>query len=195
MSPRLSCVVIVILVAAVLTLGCAERTPRATTVPPQSTQTETATEPAEPAPVAEEETITEPETATVPSVEVTEELPEDIALLNQRGYLEDVFFATDSYDLTPEAREILASNAEWLAKFPTVRVLVEGHADERNTREYNLALAERRANAVRDYLVFLGIAPERVRTISYGEEKPFAPGHDESAWRLNRRAHFVITAR
>ncbi len=142
-----------------------------------------------------EETVTEPVNEPVPSVEVTEELPEDIQELNRRGYLKDVFFDTDRYDLKPEAREILAANAAWLQKHPTVKILVEGHCDERNTREYNLALGERRANAVRDYLVFLGVAPERIETISYGEERPFALGHDESAWRLNRRAHFVITAR
>jgi len=116
-------------------------------------------------------------------------------VLNQRGYLEDVFFDTDRYDLKPEARGILAKNANWLLQYPTVQVLIEGHCDERNTREYNLALGERRANAVRDYLMSLGIAGDRMRTISYGEERPFALGHSEEAWRLNRRAHFVITAR
>jgi len=73
--------------------------------------------------------------------------------------------------------------------------MVEGHCDERNTREYNLALGERRANAARDYLIFLGVPAERIKAVSYGEERPFALGHDESAWSLNRRAHFVITGR
>ena len=82
-----------------------------------------------------------------------------------------------------------------MLQYPTVLVLVEGHCDERNTREYNLALGERRANAVRDYLMSLGVTSDRIRTISYGEERPFALGHTEASWRLNRRAHFVITAR
>ncbi len=148
-----------------------------------------------PTPIMIEEIVDEPETETIPSVAVQEELPPDLAELNRGGYLTDVFFDTDRYDLKPEARESLAGNAAFLQSYPSVRVLVEGHCDERNTREYNLALGERRANAVRDYLVFLGTAPERIQTISYGEERPFAQGHSEDVWQLNRRAHFVITAR
>ena len=106
-----------------------------------------------------------------------------------------MFFDTNRHELRPDGRESLAKNAAWLLRFPSVVILVEGHCDERNTREYNLALGERRASAVRDYLVSLGVPGERVRTISYGEERPFAAGHDESAWNLNRRAHFVITSR
>jgi peptidoglycan-associated lipoprotein len=89
----------------------------------------------------------------------------------------------------------LAKNANWMLEYQTILILLEGHCDERNTREYNLALGDRRANAVRDYLVSLGVAGSRIRTISYGEERPFAIGHTEEAWRLNRRTHFVITAR
>jgi peptidoglycan-associated lipoprotein len=89
----------------------------------------------------------------------------------------------------------MAKNAAWLQKHPTISILVEGHCDERNTREYNLALGERRASTVRDYLVFLGIARQRIQIISYGEERPFSLGSGESAWRLNRRSHFVIVAR
>jgi peptidoglycan-associated lipoprotein len=142
-----------------------------------------------------EETVSEPVTETIISEEVTEELPDDLAELNARGYLGDVFFDTDRFDLTPTARDALAGNAAWLQEQPTISILVEGHCDERNTREYNLALGERRASSVRDYLVFLGIAPQRVQIISYGEERPFAIGSGENAWRLNRRAHFVIVAR
>ncbi len=147
-----------------------------------------------PTPVPEQ-VVTQPENEPVPSVEVAEELPEDLQELNRRGYLKDVFFDTDSYEIRPDARDTLAADAVWLKKYPSVRILIEGHCDERNTREYNLALGERRANAVRDYLIALGIAPDRIQTISYGEERPFALGHDEAAWRLNRRAHFVIIGR
>lgn len=122
-------------------------------------------------------------------------LPTDLAELNRAGYLKDVFFDTDKADLTPEARDILAANAAWLRQHATVRILIEGHCDERHTAEYNLALGWRRANAAKSYLVSLGIPAARIDTISYGEERPFALGHDESAWRLNRRAHFVIIAR
>jgi peptidoglycan-associated lipoprotein len=150
-----------------------------------------------PAPETEviEEIVEEPITEPVVSEEVQEELPEDLELLNARGYLEDVFFDTDRWDIKPEYRETLAKNAAWLQQYGSVKVLIEGHCDERNTREYNLALGERRAAAVRDYMVFLGVAPERIRTISYGEERPFALGSTEEAWSLNRRSHFVITAR
>jgi len=142
-----------------------------------------------------EEVVHEPITETIVSQEVTEELPEDLAQLNAQGYLEDVFIDTDRFDLTPAARETLTQNAAWLQRHLTISILVEGHCDERNTREYNLALGDRRANAVRDYLRSLGVSADRVRTISYGEERPFALGHAEEAWRLNRRSHFVITAR
>ena len=142
-----------------------------------------------------EEVVHEPVTETIVSQEVTEELPEDLAQLNAQGYLGDVFFDTDRFDLTPAARESLATNAAWLQKHPTISILVEGHCDERNTREYNLALGERRASAVRDYVVFLGIAAQRIQIISYGEEKPFALGSNEGSWRLNRRSHFIIVAR
>jgi peptidoglycan-associated lipoprotein len=139
--------------------------------------------------------VSEPITETVISEEVMEEIPEDLEILNARGYLEDVFFETDSYEIPQEYRDSLARNASWLQRYPSIRIMVEGHCDERNTREYNLALGERRAYAVRDYLIFLGIEADRISTISYGEERPFALGSDESAWRLNRRAHFRITAR
>jgi peptidoglycan-associated lipoprotein len=159
--------------------------------------------PPEPTPAAapevdetvDEEEISEPVTETLSTEYVTSELPEDLMVLNQRGYLEDTFFETDRFDLTPESRGVLAKNANWMLKYRSVLILVEGHSDERNTREYNLALGERRANAVRDYLKSLGVSGDRVRTISYGEERPFALGQSEEAWRLNRRAHFVITAR
>jgi len=142
-----------------------------------------------------EEEIGGPVTETLSTEVVTSELPEDLADLNARGYLEDVFFDTDRFDLSPESRGILAKNANWMLQYRTVLVLLEGHCDERNTREYNLALGDRRANAVRDYLTSLGVDGDRIRTISYGEERAFALGHSEEAWRLNRRAHFVITAR
>lgn len=190
-TPSVVAVVILVIIGGAF-LGCqSARTPRASAPTPAPRPTPT------PAPTADipEEVVSEPVTTSVPSVEVTEELPEDLLLLNERGYLEDVFFDTDRYDLTPEAREKLAANSSWLQRYPSVKILVEGHCDERNTREYNLALGERRAAAVRDYLVFLGATPDRIQTISYGEERPFAEGSTEDAWALNRRAHFVIIAR
>ena len=103
-----------------------------------------------------------------------------------------VFFAFDSAVLDDAARQTLERQAAWLKQFPAVSVTIEGHCDERGTREYNLALGDRRANAVKTYLVALGISPNRIRTISYGKERPADPGHDETAWALNRRAVTVV---
>ncbi len=103
-----------------------------------------------------------------------------------------VFFAFDSSVLDDAARQTLERQAAWLKQFPAVSVTIEGHCDERGTREYNLALGDRRANAAKSYLVALGVSPDRIRTISYGKERPADPGHDETAWALNRRAVTVV---
>lgn len=174
-------------------VGCSSTKPKAESVAPAPI--EAAPTPA-PRPTVDEEVISDTGTEPVVSEQaIVEDLPADLVSLNARGYLDDVFFETDSFTISESAREHLASNGSWLSQYPSIEILIEGHCDERNTREYNLALGERRANSVRDYLVFLGIAPERIRTISYGEERPFATGHDEYAWSQNRRSHFVITAR
>ncbi len=107
--------------------------------------------------------------------------------------LQDVFFDFDRSALRKDAKAVLSQNVEWLKGNPEARIVVEGHCDERGTNEYNLALGERRAAAVRDYLVAAGIDPGRISTISYGEERPFVLGHDESAWKWNRRAHFLLS--
>jgi peptidoglycan-associated lipoprotein len=108
---------------------------------------------------------------------------------------QDIQFGYDKYDLEPRAREILAEKAFFLKKYPTARIVIEGHCDERGTSEYNLALGERRANAVKQYLAHLGVAENRISTVSYGKERPLDPGHNEAAWSRNRRAHFVIASR
>ena len=104
-----------------------------------------------------------------------------------------IYFALDSVVLSPDATRTLDGQAAWLEQFPNVLVTIEGHADERGTREYNLALGDRRANAVKNYLVALNIAPSRILTISYGEERPADPGHNEQAWTENRRAVTTVT--
>jgi peptidoglycan-associated lipoprotein len=103
--------------------------------------------------------------------------------------LEDAFFDFDKSVIRPDARAALDENIRVLDANPEARVVIEGHCDERGTNEYNLALGERRANAVRDYLTAGGIDRERISTISYGEERPFCLGHDETAWQCNRRGH------
>ncbi|HZV19049.1 MAG TPA: peptidoglycan-associated lipoprotein Pal [Sphingobium sp.] len=99
-----------------------------------------------------------------------------------------VFFDVDKSDIDDKSRATLRSQAEWLQRYPQKRITIEGHCDERGTREYNLALGERRANAAKNYLAALGIDPSRITTISYGKERPEALGSDESAWAQNRRA-------
>lgn len=106
--------------------------------------------------------------------------------------VKDIYFAFDSYDLRPDARETLEANADWLKAHPSVRVEIEGHCDERGTNQYNLALGAQRAQAAKDYLVTLGVARERLSTISYGEEVPVCREQTEECWQKNRRDRFVI---
>jgi peptidoglycan-associated lipoprotein len=115
--------------------------------------------------------------------------------LNKEAPLADVFFALDSTDLSEEARASLQKNTDWLKRWTSTKIMVEGHADSRGTNEYNLALAERRAAAVRDYLVSLGVATDRMTIVSKGEEQPFCSDETESCWQQNRRGHFIFTAK
>lgn len=103
-----------------------------------------------------------------------------------------IHFAFDQYDIDPEARAILDSQANWLMAHPNTRVTIEGHCDERGTREYNLALGDRRSNAAKNYLAARGISPARITTISYGKERPIALGSDEASWAQNRRAVTIV---
>jgi len=103
-----------------------------------------------------------------------------------------VFFDLDKYNLGSGAQKTLQAQAAWLKKFSGAKILVEGHADERGTREYNLALGDRRANSVKDYLIALGVSANRVKIISYGKERPAALGHNEAAWSQNRRGVTVL---
>jgi peptidoglycan-associated lipoprotein len=105
-----------------------------------------------------------------------------------------VFFGYDRYDLSAEARSVLERQAAWMRQYPNVRVLVAGNADERGTREYNLALGARRAAAARDYLVSLGVAANRIETVSYGKEQPLDPRSNEEAWSVNRNAHTQVVS-
>lgn len=134
--------------------------------------------------------------------EVSEEdriLAGEIAAVNReaqaRGWIQDAFFEFDSSALDSSAEAALRTSASWLRQHPEFDLVIEGHCDERGTQQYNLALGERRANIARDYLAALGIESSRMRTVSYGEERAFALGSDESAWRQNRRAHLLLVRR
>jgi peptidoglycan-associated lipoprotein len=115
--------------------------------------------------------------------------------INQAQPLKPAFFALDSDTLDDAAQQALTADAQVLKQYANWAVTIEGHCDERGSAEYNLALGERRALAAKNYLVSLGIAADRLKTVSYGKEFPFDPGHDEAAWSQNRRAHFVVTGK
>lgn len=169
------------LLSLLLAIGCSRSKKEVETIP----------EPEAPEPVAESESIAEPVTPVV----TPEEEPEDINAFDPSHIkLEDVYFDFDKSDLRPDTIETLDRHVRVLLANPNVNTLIEGHCDERGTEEYNMALGERRAERVRVYLESRGVESSRLRTISYGELRPKAPGHNEEAWSMNRRAHFVLSA-
>lgn len=181
-------------VACVLTtMACGKKTPPvARPMPPPPTTTapdSTSRTPAPPEPVREPP-IVPPE--PVPNDAISSASLDD---LNRNSPLKPVFYELDSSDLNRDGQRTLDENATLLKRYGSWTVTIEGHCDERGTAEYNLALGERRAASARAYLVSLGIPADRLRTVSYGKEFPFDPGHDETAFAKNRRAHFVITAK
>ena len=131
-----------------------------------------------------------PKPPEAPEVRIT-----DRTLAEISGYLKPAFFDYDKADIRADAKEALSADAEFLRKWPTLKVNLEGHCDERGTREYNLALGQRRAASARDFLVSLGIDASRLQIVSYGKERPFCTGQTEDCWQKNRRAHFVVTAK
>jgi len=190
-----------VVIALVLVPACRSKK----TTPPRVVPTETA-ESVPPVPTmttTTETRVTNPpdfvQTETQSPRVTTEALPADIEDLNrvaqQRGYLQDAFFSYDESTLSPEAQSALTAAANWLKKNAQYSLLIEGHCDERGTEQYNLALGDRRANTAKEYLMTLGVDGSRMRTVSYGEERPFDPGHSDSAWAKNRRAHLVIVGR
>jgi peptidoglycan-associated lipoprotein len=185
-------VVAVAIVALMLVSACSKKKPpvaRPVTPPPASSSTGGSKIPGPPEPVRE--------AVPVPAEPIgSDKLSStDIDTLNKNSPFQPVFFAYDQDDIDAPGQQALNSNAELMKKYPTWIVTIEGHADERGTAEYNLALGERRALAARNYLVSLGIPADRLRTVSYGKEFPFEPGHDEGSWSKNRRAHFVVTSK
>src|SRR6266480_3259960 len=181
----------VLVVVAMAVAGCHHnKPPVARPMPPPPPPSSSSTRPpAPPVPVAEPPVVP-PEPAredTIASASLDD--------LNRNSPLKPVFFEYDSAEVDSTGQAVLDAAAVTLKKYPTWTVTIEGHCDERGTAEYNLALGERRAVAARTYLVSLGISADRLRTVSYGKEFPFDPGHDEAAFAKNRRAHFVINAK
>ena len=190
--PRHRLFVASLLALSLVAAACGGKKPpvaRPTQPPPDTGITDTRP-PAPPEPIAEPRPVTVPPEPSVSSADMG-----SLDEINKKGILQPVFFTLDNAEISSEGQAVLAKNAETMKQYATWVVSIEGHCDERGTAEYNLALGERRALSVRQYLVSLGIASDRLRTVSYGKEFPFDPGHTESAWGRNRRANFVVTAK
>ncbi|HEK85049.1 MAG: peptidoglycan-associated lipoprotein Pal [Candidatus Saccharicenans sp.] len=170
-----------LLLALTFIASCKKKVKEVPPPPPPQAQEQPKVEKVE-APVVKEPVLTEEEIFQKKTLEE----------INQEKPLAMIFFDYDKYNIRPDAVPVLETNAQWLKAHPTVKILIEGHCDERGTEEYNLALGERRAKATMEYLVSLGIPAERMKIISYGKSQPLDPGHDEAAWAKNRRAQFLI---
>ena len=182
-----------VLVASFALTGCPKRPEvmqAAPTPPGPPAAVAPAPAPAPAPPQVVETPVTPPSPPPAPPVQPTPPPPPAAPAASP---LKDAFFDFDKSALREDQKAALNEGVAWLKANPGVKITVEGHCDERGTSEYNLALGERRAKAVKDYLVAGGIAADRIAAISYGKERPFVLGHDESAWKWNRRGHFVIT--
>jgi peptidoglycan-associated lipoprotein len=180
------------LTAVVGVSACAKKKPvPPPAAPPPAAATPPATTPAPPPPPP-------PAPREAPPAPLTEDeifARKSLDALNAEKPLTDAFFALDSAQIGDDAKPGLQKDADWLKRWPSTKVMVEGHADSRGTAEYNLALGEKRANAVRAYLVSLGVAESRLTIVSKGKEAPFCSDANEACWQQNRRGHFVITAK
>ncbi|MBM3284641.1 MAG: peptidoglycan-associated lipoprotein Pal [Candidatus Aminicenantes bacterium] len=177
-------IVVLLVISAVILLFFVSCKPKAKVAPPP------------PPPVKEQPRIEKVEEApAVKKPELTEEeifMAKSLEQINMEAPLRMIHFDYDRYFIREDAKPVLETNVAWLKKFRSAKILIEGHCDERGTEEYNLALGERRAKSTLDYLISLGITPERIKIISYGKSQPLDPGHNEIAWQKNRRAQFLI---
>ena len=181
---------IIILAGAFAFVGCSSTTPPTTPEPSAATTASPAK--AEATKKLESAKTTE-STAKAPASSSLDALQRGESTATPASSpLKDVHFDFDRYDLRSDAREILKANSAWLKANPATQVQIEGHADERGTTEYNIALGSRRAESVKDYLVTLGTSADRLSTISYGEEVPVCREHTEECWQKNRRVRFVV---
>ena len=183
---------IIALAAAIAVAGCGKKVPQSPPAPPPPSPAAPASPPPPPPPPA-------PRAAATPApAALTEEeifARKSLEQLNAEKPLDDMYFDLDKSDIRADARAALQKDADYLKKWASVQVMVEGHCDSRGSSEYNLALGSRRATAVKDYLVSLGVPIARVTIVSKGKEQPFCNEESESCWQQNRRGHFVITAK
>ncbi|HUE85026.1 MAG TPA: peptidoglycan-associated lipoprotein Pal [Vicinamibacterales bacterium] len=177
-------------VVAIGAASCAKKAPEAPPPPPPPAAAPAAP-PAPPAPPPPAPPPAAPKALTEEEIFAGKSLEQ----LNAERPLGDVYFDLDQSTIRDDARGPLQKNAEWIKRWTSTRVTVEGHADERGSAEYNLALGERRAASVRDYLVSLGIGTDRISIVTKGKESPFCTESNESCWQQNRRGHFIITAK
>jgi peptidoglycan-associated lipoprotein len=187
MIPSFRTCAVALLVSALAAGACGKKPPAAAPAPPPPVEAKPTTPPPPPPPTPPPPAPTAP-----PDPPPTEETLDS---LNKSGVLKPVYFDFDSVVLTEAARAILQKNVEYLKKRSSTKVMVEGHADSRGTNEYNLALTDRRAAAVKDYVVSLGVAADRVSTVAKGEEQPFCREETEACWQQNRVGFFVFTAK
>ena len=190
-------ITVIVFLATILLAGCGRQAGSVTPEPPADTAApveEAEAEADDAGALSEEAMLIERAMAAEEQARQAEAMREaEMAEMAKAAFVnEDVHFAFDSFLLNAEAERILEQKAAWLQDNADASVQIEGHCDERGTSAYNLALGERRANAVQQYLTVLGVDVDRLSTISYGEEQPLDPGHDEAAWSRNRRAHFVL---
>lgn len=179
MSKRLLMLVLVVGVSVAFLAGCAKK--RTESMPPGATKVEVVEEPVD---WGKEQKPQQGPTAEELRAQKKAQAVHDLGNI--------IFFAFDSSELTPESRQVLQAKADVLKQFGDLTMVVEGYCDERGTVEYNLALGERRARAAYDYLVILGVAPDRLSIVSFGEENPLDPGQNEQAWAKNRRDQFRV---
>jgi peptidoglycan-associated lipoprotein len=181
MIKKISIILFVCVLALVFLTSCKAK-PKTAPPPPPPAKEQPKVEKVEEAPPVKKPELSEEEIFMSKSLEE----------INLESPLTMIHFDYDRYEIRDDAKPILEADAAWLKKFGSVKVLIEGHCDERGTEEYNLALGEKRARSTMDYLVSFGISPDRMKIISYGKSQPLDPGHTEMAWAKNRRAQFLI---
>jgi peptidoglycan-associated lipoprotein len=181
---------VVALAAAVAVSGCGKKkpVPPAPTPPPAAAPTTPAPPPPPPPPPAHEPPAPAPSEDDIFARKSLEQI-------NSEHPLGDAFFDLDSFEIRRDAQPILQKDAEWMKRWPSTKIAIEGHCDSRGSAEYNLALGNKRATAVRDYLANLGITGDRIQIVSKGKEQPTCPEQVESCWAQNRRGHFLVTAK
>jgi peptidoglycan-associated lipoprotein len=174
---------------AILILVCGITGCKKPAEPPPAPPTATTTTPSTPPP-----SIESPVMKPIQEEPVTE-ISGDLDQINRSGLMKKIYFDFDRSDLRPDAIATLEANATKLKQYPSLRIRIEGHCDERGTEEYNIGLGDRRAKASYNYLVNLGISPSRMETVTYGKSQPEDPGHNEEAWATNRRDVFLVIAK